>query len=233
MAYEFNGQRGGSKFSGKKFLQRVALKKHSCTGNRKKNILGCLKTPKHPLPHHFSNGPSLTDQLTHSSSPLKTYTGIKSCNLNIFKSQSITRINFKAWYSLEFSIIVDWIKNISSVFTSQRFKVMEWREVECSLRRWRDYCAWDTFLAADLPFEASERWKSLLNLFPMFTRLRCQKTTALAAKSPATQAKESVSLRSLLRADPFYFFSPWVTTLWIRHLMYGNHPRIWAVSLFS
>ena len=34
---------------------------------------------------------------------------------------------------------------------------MEWREGECSLRSWRDYCAWDTFLAADLPFETSER----------------------------------------------------------------------------
>ena len=34
---------------------------------------------------------------------------------------------------------------------------MEWREGECSLRSWRDYCAWGTFLAADLPFEASER----------------------------------------------------------------------------
>ena len=71
---------------------------------------------------------------------------------------------------------------------------MEWREGECSLRIWRDYCAWGTFLAADLPFEASERWESLLNLFPIVTRLHCQKTTALAAKSPATQAKESVSL---------------------------------------
>ena len=84
---------------------------------------------------------------------------------------------------------------------------MEWREGECSLRSWRDYCAWGTFLAADLPFEASERLKSLLDLLPIFTRLRRQKTTALAAKSPATQAKESVSLRSLLRADPFPFFS--------------------------
>ena len=71
---------------------------------------------------------------------------------------------------------------------------MEWREGECSLRIWRDYCAWSTFLAADLPFEASERWESLLNLFPIFRLLRCQKTTALAAKSPATQAKESLSL---------------------------------------
>ena len=52
----------------------------------------------------------------------------------------------------------------------------------------------------------NERRKSLLDLLPIFTRLRRQKTTALAAKSLATQAKESVSLRSLLRADPFYFF---------------------------
>ena len=62
----------------------------------------------------------------------------------------------------------------------------------------------------------------LLDLLPIFTRLRRLKTTALAAKSPATQAKESVSLRSLLPADPFPFFSPYVTTLWIRCPMYGN-----------
>ena len=59
------------------------------------------------------------------------------------------------------------------------------------------------------------------------------KNLQLGAKSPDTQVKESVSLRSLLRADPFYFFSPRVTTLWIRYPMYGNHPRIRAVSLFS
>ena len=53
-----------------------------------------------------------------------------------------------------------------------------------------------------------ERWKSLLDLPPIFTWLGRQKSTASAAKSPATQAKESVSLRSLLRADPFPFFSP-------------------------
>jgi len=52
-----------------------------------KNILGCPKTPQHPLPHHFSNGPSLTDQLTPRSPPL---------NLNTIISQSITRIDLKA-----------------------------------------------------------------------------------------------------------------------------------------
>ena len=60
-----------------------------------------------------------------------------------------------------------------------------------------------------------------------------KKTTALPAKSPAMQVKESVSLRFLLPADPFYFFSLWVTTLWIRHPMYGNHPRTeYEQSLF-
>ena len=54
--------------------------------------------------------------------------------------------------------------------------------------------------AADLPFEASERLKSLLDLLPIFTRLRRQKTTALAAKSPATQAKESVSQFALAQS---------------------------------
>ena len=48
-----------------------------------------------------------------------------------------------------------------------------------------------------------ERWKSLLDLLPIFTWLRRQKSTASAAESPATQAKESVSLLSLLRADHF------------------------------
>ena len=42
-----------------------------------------------------------------------------------------------------------------------------------------------------------------LDLLPIFTWLRRQKSTTSAAKSPATQAKESVSLLSLLRADPF------------------------------
>ena len=88
---------------------------------------------------------------------------------------------------------------------------MEWREGECSLRSWRDYCAWGTFLAADLPFEASERLKSLLDLLPIFTRLRRQKTTALAANIYIN--RQLRKLRRVWVSVPFFAPIPFLSSL--------------------
>ena len=89
---------------------------------------------------------------------------------------------------------------------------MEWREGECSLRSWRDYCA------GILSWRRTCHSKRVKGENPSLTcsqssRGFAAKNLQLGAKSPDTQVKESVSLRSLLRADPFYFFSPRVTTL--------------------